>query len=79
MLIVEARHQFDRDAIEYLALYAGFPISDPRCVAPEFSVERNLEKVKAKDKAGVPFEYPILTGLIIRNENNEALKIAERD
>lgn len=75
--MIEARFRFDTQSIEYLTLYDGFPASDPKCVAPEFSVERVLESVECKDEAGVPFTQQILSKLIIRGENDEALKTAE--
>ena len=75
---MEARHRYDKDGIEYLALYDGFPESDPGCVAPEFSVERILRAIECEDEAGVKFTEEVLDKLIIRNENDEALKTAER-
>ena len=72
MLILEARFQYDKGGIEYLALYDGFPASDPGCVAREFSVERVLEKFMEEEKHCVR-----LLKLIIRNENNDIIKTTE--
>ena len=71
---MEARNRFDKDSIEYLALYDGFPASDSGCVAPEFSVERISENIAEEGRQHVKLK---LVKLIIRNENNEALKTAE--
>ena len=69
MIILEARFRYDYDAIEYLALYTGFPESDPECVAPEFSVERITKEFGEGDE-----KHMELVRLIIRDENDAALK-----
>lgn len=73
MLILEAMPRFECDGVLYLALYAGFPASDPASVAPEFSVERVLEEVVEDGEKCIR-----LAKLIIKDENDEAIKTAER-
>lgn len=50
-------------------------MSAPECMAPEFSVERITEEIK--DIVDGKVMGARLSKLIIRNENNEALKTAE--
>ncbi len=68
-MIVEARHRYDKDGIDYVALHDRFPESEDGCVATEFQIERVSEEIEGR---------VVLMRLIIRNENDEALKTAER-
>lgn len=70
---MEARIRYDSNSIEYLALYDGFPKSDIGCVACEFSVERILENIAENGE-----EHVRLMKLILKDENDEAIKTAER-